>query len=278
MLWAVASVALAACGPRVSYIEMEPPSFTLNARGASKAFTAIPRDASGKAVEGARPIFATLDSDIVSVDASGVVTGLKSGDARVRAMYQNVATQVFVCVSIPSSLSVTPAELVLDVGKSQAPLVRIVDEQGRGVRNPMPAESPDNRGSEPPVYWENSNAQVAKVQDGLITALAPGTANMVARAGKFEAPVKVIVRGPVVRIAGPKKLAVDVGGQVDLGVVPMDAAGNKIPADLCIWTEGQDVATLDSSRVVHGVAKGKTWVHVSLHGNFPVDVEVDVAK
>ena len=278
LLWAVASIGLAACGPRVSYIAMEPPSAILNVRGASKAFKAIPRDASGKAVEGAQAIFSSSDPDTVSVDASGVATALKSGDAKVWATFDDVTTLVHVTVRIASSLSVSPAQLVLDVGKSQAPVVRILDERGWGVPDALQSESQDGRGRAAAVYWENSNPQVAKVKDGVITALAPGAATMLAKAAGLEAPVKVTVRGPVVKIAAPKSLGVKVGGQVELGAGPVDAAGNRVPVDLCAWIADQSVATLDSSFVVHGIAKGKTWVNVSVHGNFPVAVEVNVGK
>lgn len=209
MLCAVAISIWAACAPPVAYIDMEPPVATLTARGASVAFKAIARDGSGQAVKGARTTFTSLDPDIVSVDASGVATALKSGDAKVWATFDKVAAQVSIRVSIASSISVSPAELVLDVGKSQAPAVRILDELGWEVPNPIQWRNPDDRGWVVPVQWENSNPEVAKVWDGSITALAPGTATMTAKVASFAAAVKVTVRGPAVRLAAPKSL----GGQ-----------------------------------------------------------------
>jgi hypothetical protein len=182
LMLVVAGLALAGCGPKVSSIEMDPKSVTLTKAGEVAKVTAVAKDEAGKKVEGVVLAFSTSDENVAKVDpATGAVTAVKSGDAIIKAAFQDkVTAELPVVVSIPASILVEPADVKLDaIGATAKVAAKVIDEKSRPVATP--------------VTWETGNAAIVTVKDGQLTAVAPGVAQVFAVVGTIRAPVAVTV-------------------------------------------------------------------------------------
>lgn len=182
LMLVVAGLALAGCGPKVSSIEMDPKTVTLTKAGDVAKVTAVAKDEAGKPVEGVVLAFSTSDENVAKVDpATGAVTAVKTGDAIIKAAFQDkVTAELPVVVSIPASILVEPAEVKFDaVGATAKVAAKVIDEKSRPVATP--------------VTWESGNAAIVTVKDGELTAVAPGVAQVFAVVGNVRAPVAVTV-------------------------------------------------------------------------------------
>lgn len=265
----VAGLGLAACGPKVASIDVQPATkVTLTQKGQVAKFTATPKDAEGKAIENLTLTWTTSDPSVATVDAaSGDVTAVKTGDAVVKVAYQDKAAQdVQVQVSVPASISVAPAELTLDgVGKSTKLSAKVLDEKGRVVTED--------------VVWESPNPEIATVSKGEVSAMGIGQAQVFAVAAGVRAPVKIVVTAPELASleVGPAlELKAKGGEPTKINAVGKDAAGTAVTSAVFAFESADPkVATVDAAGMVTPVAKGKTKINVTSGGKTAaVDVVV----
>ncbi len=124
--------------------------------------------------------------------------------------------------------------------------------------------------------WQSSDAAVAKVDGGVVTAVAPGTAVITAASGTATATCTVTVSAteqPATQqpatppanltletIYGTKDdISLDVGG-----TAPMQVSGTKSAVTWSI--ENTAVATVSADGTVTGVASGKTLLRATVDG------------
>lgn len=123
-----------------------------------------------------------------------------------------------------------------------------------------------------PISFSTSDAAVATVTStGLVTGLAPGSANITASTeGRLAAAVVSVAESqlPVARLdVTPANASIVVGGSVQLSGVAYDAQGRVTTAAPFQWvTNSPQVATVNSSGLVVGVAPGSAQVTVSASG------------
>ena len=108
------------------------------------------------------------------------------------------------------------------------------------------------------VTWETSDASIATVENGVVTALVPGTVTITAKAGNRQATCEVTVKKryiPVTDIIlNYTELNLEVGQKVTLSATVLpDDADNKVLS----WTSSNvKVATISSRRQVTAKAAG----------------------
>ena len=166
-------------------------SITLNvaeltlAPGASETLTATvaPEDATDKTVT-----WSTSDAEIATV-ADGKVTAVKEGGATItaKAGEKEATCKVTVKATVIAVESVTlnKTELALAPGASETLTVTVAPENA----------------TDKTVTWSTSNAEIATVADGKVTAVKEGEATITAKAGEKEATCKVTVKTDVIAVA-----------------------------------------------------------------------------
>lgn len=119
------------------------------------------------------------DNEAVAIVADGTVTAVAVGEAVIEA---RVGTGFAACKVTVAELTLDRSELVLEVGGSQTLTATVVSDA-----------LPDKT-----VVWTSSDSAVAAIEDGVVTAVALGTATITATVGELSAACAVTV------VAAPK--------------------------------------------------------------------------
>ena len=131
-------------------------------------------DPNGQVVAGVEFTWASGDTAVAVVDASGLVTGVAAGQAEVLATAAGVTGRATLTVVAPTPavVAVTPDTVVLTALEQTAQLTAEVrDQLGRVMEDEQ-------------VAWASSDTLVATIDStGLVTAVANGTATGTATAG-----------------------------------------------------------------------------------------------
>ncbi len=199
--------------------------------------TVSPADATDKTVA-----WSSSDASVAKVD-NGKVTALKSGKATITAKCGEKTAECVVTVSVPvTSISLDKTALSLAVGET-AQLTATVS----------PADATDKT-----VAWSSSDASVAKVDNGKVTALKSGKATITAKCGEKTAECVVTVSVPVTSISLDKtalSLAVGETAQLTATVSPADATDKTVA-----WSSSDaSVAKVDNGKVT-ALKSGKATI------------------
>lgn len=152
----------------VTGISLTPASFTLD-EGASRLITATitPSSATNKAVQ-----WSSSDPLIATVSSSGMVTGVGVGVAVITAIAADGSN-----VSATSQVTIQAVNpdvvLVTDISISQATATLEVGD----ILNLSAVVSPDDA-TDTSVTWSSSDPSIATVSNGVVTALASGSATI----------------------------------------------------------------------------------------------------
>ena len=152
--------------------------------GETRRATAQTRDGQGNVLPNRRVTWATSAPAVASVTDSGVITAVGAGTAVITARSEGREDVVGLTVLAPvASVTVTPAELTLDVGQEQDLAVAIFDAAGAPL-------------SGRPIQWFTSNANVASVSlSGRVRGVGPGTALITVTSETKSAAATVSVTG-----------------------------------------------------------------------------------
>lgn len=119
--------------------------------------------------------------------------------------------------------------------------------------------------------WQSSDAAVATVDSGVVTAVAPGTAVITAASGTATATCTVTVSAAEQPATPPANLTLETiyGTKDDIsldvgGTAPMQVSGTKSAVTWSI--ENTAVATVSADGTVTGVASGKTLLRATVDG------------
>lgn len=116
------------------------------------------------------------------------------------------------------------------------------------------------------VSWQSSKTAVATIEDGLLTAVAPGTTTITARSGSVSTQALVTVDAAVIGLQlTPAELTLVLGdaseSSATLGAQLALSTGETIPAVAVAWSSAEPaIATVDASGLVTAVGKGTTVI------------------
>ncbi len=165
----------------IARVEIEPPSAPVVVGGATKLrATALARNGNSRADIVVQ--WASDNSDIATVDRAGLVTGIKSGKATLRATAEKASETIAIEV-IPDpvrSLAVEPRSSTARTGDVIRFAARAVDESGAVMKKV-------------PVRWAVSGAGAMIESDGGFVAERPGTYVVTAASGEHTAVASIIV-------------------------------------------------------------------------------------
>lgn len=266
----LAAAALAACGPSVKKVAVDPPSATLDQKGASAVLKATARDEKDRPVtEGVKVAWTSSAPLVASVDEAGKVTALKSGEATITAAVGEVKGSAKVFVAIPATVALAPASLSMKPGESAALEVKVADDSGKTLAAPAN------------VVWASSDPAVATVGYGRVAALSGGKAVISASVGALKAEAAVTVKLPEFAklVVKPGRLALAKAGATGkLGAVALDRKGKPVGGVPVAWRSSADaVARVAQDGTVTAVKKGKAKITASAGGKSAL-AEVTVRK
>jgi len=204
--------------------------------------TVGPDDASDKSVT-----WTSSDVAVATVDKDGNVSAVAAGSAEITAKAGEVSASCQVVVIVPAqSISLNKTTLV------------IVEEQSFELTATVyPEDSTDKT-----LTWESSAPDVVKVEDGLLTALKPGQADITVSAGEVSAVCNVTVEKKFVPVSsvtlGKTSLDLVKGESATLvaTVLPSDASEPSVT-----WTSSDEaVASVDASGKVTATGGGSAVI------------------
>ncbi len=197
MLLALATVVFAgACKddatkpPTLTTITVSVPTATVVV-GQDVPATAAGVDQSGAPIATGTVTWASSAASIATVSTNGVITGVSAGTAQITAKVGTITgTQtVTVAAAVLTTLSATAATTTLIQGQTVTATTSGLDQIGRAI-------SPGT------VTWSSSAGTVASVSTtGVVTALTPGTAQIIASAGGKSGQFAVTVNAsPAIKV------------------------------------------------------------------------------
>ena len=235
----------------VAGVLVDPATDTVLAFGDTLRLSAEARDANGHAVAAAEFTWASGDTLVAIVDASGLVTGVSAGEVEIAAMSTGAAghSQLTVLTPTPETLAVAPDTVVLHaLGQATRLSAEVRDRAGRVMEGE-------------PVTWTSDDTLVATVDStGLVTAVFGGTTAIVATAGSASAAAAVMVEqlaGSVV--VSPVADKIPPGDTLRLVAEAFDDNGYAVEGAVFEWSSSDvSVAQVDASGLVTGVGEGRT--------------------
>ena len=242
----------------VSTVEVSPATATVVERDTVR-FEAEARDANGHAVAGAAFTWASGDTSVAVVDASGLVTGAGAGEVEVTATSSGVTGRAELVVEalVPTTVSVAPSTLAFT---ALGDTVRLMAEVRDQIDRVMEGE---------PVAWTSAEMMVAAVDSaGLVTAVANGAATITAMAGSASgtAAVTVAQRTSTVAVAPAADTVVE-RDTVRFEAEARDANGHAVAGAAFTWASGDtSVAVVDASGLVTGAGAGEVEVAATSSG------------
>ena len=176
------------------------------------------------------------------------MTAQRSGEATVTAAIGEVKGTAQVVVSIPVSVSVSAVSRDLRPGETVVLSVVVVDDAGKPVTVPRT------------ITWASSDAGVARVVDGKVEAVGPGSATVTASTGALKGSSSVTVRVPEfakLSLTPAKTQTLKKGDRLTLKVAALDKKGQKVAGVPVAWKSSDPrIATVSSDGVVSAVKKG----------------------
>ena len=252
ILMAIATL-LCACGPKeppvvaVQSVTLSSTSLNLT-EGDSQPLTATvaPSNATDASVS-----WSTSNASVATVNA-GTVSAVAPGSATITARAGDksatCAVTVVARVYPVESVTLSPTSLNLTEGDSQSLTATV---------------SPSNA-TDPTVSWSTSDASVATVDAGTVTAVKPGSATITARAGDKSATCDVTVVArvyPVVSVSlDPTEKTIKVGDNFNLTftIQPENATNKEVT-----WSSSAPTIASVENGVVTGVAPGEAVITVT---------------
>ena len=131
--------------------------------------------------------YTSSNNEVATVSDTGLVTAVAKGEATITAEAGDITDTIKITVTeavVPpepnievESVTLNKTEITLEAGSTETLTATVLPENA----------------TDKTVTWETSNAEVATVANGVVTAVAKGEATITAKAGKKSATCKVIV-------------------------------------------------------------------------------------
>ena len=211
-------------------------------------------------------IFTSSDSSVATVNQSGVIQGLKEGNAIITVSSSNGLAKDTTYVSVykkgastvvggepiktdnyPKSLTVSPQTLNLKLGGSSQLIASVLPEKANNQ-----------------ISWSSTNSRVVTVDsNGLVSAVGMGSATIIARTiNDITYNVNVLVGNyskdvrSILVTTNYITLAVSNSKQLAVAFTPSDASNKNV-----FWTSSNpSVATVDKYGVVKAISPGSTII------------------
>jgi len=268
----VLSFAIAACSSdstapdtpapvAVASVAITPTSASVSV-GATTSLSAEARDAQGRVLSGRSISWSSSASNIASVSASGIVTGVSAGSATITATSEGrtatASVQVTPVVAPVASIAFSTSATGLAVGQTLRLVTEVRDASGQVLTGRA-------------ITWTSSAPAVATVASadatsGTVTGVSAGTTRITASVEGRSAELNITVTpppNPAVSIAvSPALDTIEAYDTQTLTAVLKDSAGRVVTTVPVSWTSSNaSVATINAQTgLLTGVDRGTVTV------------------
>ncbi len=238
--------------PGVASVNVTPSGSTIKV-GETVHLVAQTLDAAGAVLTGRTVTWSSSNTDVATVDNTGVVTGVSVGGSVITATSEGKSGTAAVAVNavVAASITVAPPSVTITTGQTSQLTATVKDANGAVI-------------SGAPVSWTVDNSGVALVgSTGLVTGQAPGTATVTATSGAAHIGVPITVTLPPANavIVSPSSVALLVTQTQQLTATVTDAGGHTLPGQSVAWqSNNTGVATVSPSGVVTAVSPGSATI------------------
>jgi uncharacterized protein YjdB len=206
-------------------------------------------------------IWASSDSTIATVSASGSATGVGQGSATITATSGSIVGSAVVTVTAPvlTQLLVAPTNPSVPLGRTQQFTATAVYSDGSA---PVVTAS---------AQWTSSNTGIASVNaSGLATAISQGNATIMATYGGQSASTVLMAAGPVLNSITllPNSATVAAGSYMRFTATGFYSDGSSTNVgNQAVWSSSNtSVATVDSTGLARTSGTGTATITAALAG------------
>jgi uncharacterized protein YjdB len=232
---------------------------TLVAGQSAQAYATL-KDAGGTVLTDRAIVWTTSDPSVATVNATGIVSALKSGPVTITATSEGKSGAMSLVVAAPVStiasvasvtLSVPPS---LNVGESAQAVVTLKDASGNVLTNRT-------------VSFVSSDANIVSISaSGVLTALKGGSVTITASSEGQSASTVVTSVAPKPAVASIamsiNSSSIKVGDRTQVYAVAKDASGAPISGIAVTWSSSPtSVATVSSGGMAAGVGAGGATIY-----------------
>lgn len=214
-------------------------------------------DAAGQPIQTRAISWTSSDESIATISTTGLLTGLRPGNATATATVtrKSATAPIFVLAPV-AALHVAPSTVTLHPQDTLQLTATITDALG----HPLEGRS---------VAWSVSNGDIATVSpSGLLRALRNGQGFVIADADGQRDSAGLVVRAPVGSVVlNPNRRTLLPGGTVDLEVTVRDAQGRTLSGREVAWTSSAtEVAGVSEAGRVTAIRAGSATITATSEG------------
>jgi uncharacterized protein YjdB len=219
------------------------------------------RDASGNKLAGKRLNWSSLNPNISTVDASGVVTGVAIGSTVITARADGVTAQTDMRVQpLVASVVLSPSSATVPIGGNRPLTVTVSDNKGLALSGRLIAFSTSN----PSVATVNGSGTVVGITQGRAIITAQAVQDQVSGTSTIDV-VQVPVVSVLITPAGSQ--TVSQGLTLQLAATMRDGTGAVLAGRTVSWTTSNaSIATVSSTGLVTGASLGVVQITAECEG------------
>jgi len=242
----------------VARVVVAPSQITLNPGQTSQLAVTL-TDSGGNVLTGRTLKYTSNSATVATVSATGLVTAVAEGSARIDVESEGVLASIQVTVNpVPvASIRITPSAAVVRINQTVQLNAQAFDAQNRPLANRK-------------FTWISGVPNVATVnQQGEVTAVGNGTAAIFAATEGISAFATITVSNiPVSSVSiVPSSLSLQQGGASQLSAVTRDVDGNILTGRAVTWSSSSDaIAVVSSLGRVTAVSAGTATISAASEG------------
>ena len=250
--------------PVVATVMVTPKEASIEEDG-TQQFEAMASTSDGMVISGVEFAWTSSDDGVATVDPSGLVTGVRAGDATIRATVDGVSGTAMLTVTEPPP---PPPPVVATV--MVTPKEASIEEDGTQQFEAMASTSDGMVISGAEFAWTSSDDGVATVdQSGLSTGISAGEVTITASADDVTGTAMLTVTEPppppppvvATVTVSPSEASIEEGQTQQFEAIAATAEGMAIADVEFTWTSSDDiVATVNSMGLATGVSAGEVMI------------------
>jgi uncharacterized protein YjdB len=263
--FAVITIGMAACketaDPKKVAAIVGLPAIDSVRLGRVNGFVVEARDATGNKLVGRKLNWSSLNPNVATVDANGLVTGVAIGSTVITARADGVTAQTDMRVQpLVASVVLSPSLASVPIGTNRSLTVTVSDNKGLALSGRLIAFSTSN----PSVATVNGTGTVVGITQGRAIISAQAVQDQVSGTSTIDV-VQVPVANVLITPAGSQTISQ--GLTLQLAATMRDGTGAVLAGRTVSWTTSNpSVATVSSTGMVTGASLGVVQITAESEG------------
>ncbi|MDC0712778.1 Ig-like domain-containing protein [Stigmatella sp. ncwal1] len=245
---------LGACGPTPESLTiLGPEERQLREPGQSVRLEYEAKDSQGRRLAEPRLHWSSSSPEVATVE-KGVVIARKTGQAVIEVSGGRARASTRFVVTIPGRLALRAGEQeFIEIGRPERLFATVLDELGKRMRDASPE-------------WRSQDESIARIEEGRIIGVGPGTVKLSATVGHLSQELTVNVVPAFIRLAvEPSRHVFTKRGQgIQFRARALDSRGRTVEGVPIHWfSSDASVVQVSSAGYVTAVGPGRALVTLS---------------